>query len=308
MAQIQIKSSFLIDIRQTREYSLFMRKMGWQIETIAKNCQIFIKKLPFLPFSIAKILRFNYPFQSKKISEIIKKHRILFIKTYPFLIGNWKLPALGQAEARPGKIGNWRLDTSPLIPTKTIWLDLTKPESVWLKNMKSKTRYNIKLAQKKHLDIQIVNGSQIANSQLKSFYALWIKNKPHDWLFKPSFNELKYLVASFGDKCFFVFVFSSPLPTSHYTLLAGTLILCSSNMAYYWHNCSSLQGRQIFAPSLCLWQALKESKKRGLQVFDLEGIWDTRFPKLNKGWKGFSRFKSGFGGKEVEFPRPLIVK
>ena len=34
---------------------------------------------------------------------------------------------------------------------------------------------------------------------------------------------------------------------------------------------------------------------RGLKIFDFEGIYDQRFPKLNKGWIGFSNFKKGFG-------------
>lgn len=286
----------LTDIRQTPEYGNFMRKMGWQIETIAKDCQIFIKKLPLLPFSIAKILKSNFPIPSEKLKLIIKQHKIIYLKIHPFLLKENPNPTTYNLQP-----------TTPLIPTKTIWLDLSKSENALLKNMKPKTRYNINLAQKKHLDIKIVNGSQITNSQLESFYTLWIKNKPHNFLFKPSFSELKYLVQSFGNKCFFVFILSSPLLTSHYTLLAGALILCSSNMAFYWHNCSSLQGKQLFAPSLCLWQTLKESKKRSLKVFDFEGIYDERFHKSFKSWQGFTRFKQGFGGKEIEFMKPLIL-
>ncbi len=307
MAQIQIKSSFLIDIRQTREYSLFMQKMGWQVETIDKDCQIFIKKLPLLPFSIAKILKSQNSINFGLLKRLIKKHKILFTKIHPFTL-----------EEKTNT--KYSFDKSPLIPTKTIWVDLIKIESQLLKDMKPKTRYNIRLAQKKNLNIQIVNGNQITNSQLKSFYALWIKNKPHDIIFKPSFNELKYLIESFGNKCFFVFIYPLSLPRrqagppirragiTYYPLLATTLILTSSNMSFYWHNCSSLQGKQLFAPSLCVWQTLKESKKRGKKIFDFEGIYDERFHKSFKSWQGFTRFKQGFGGKEVEFPRPFVVK
>lgn len=307
MAQIQIKSSFLIDIRQTREYSLFMQKMGWQVEIVDKDCQMFIKKLPLLPFSIAKILKPQNSINFELLKRLIKKYKILFTKIHPFL--SHKNPNLTTypdfiEDSRQSR-NNLQL-TNPLIPTKTIWLDLTKTENELLKNMKPKTRYNIRLAQKNNLNIQVINGKQITNSQLKSFYSLWIKNKPHDIIFKPSFNELKYLVQSFGNKCFFIFIYPQ-LSITNPQLLSGALILCSANMSFYWHNCSSLQGKKLFAPSLCIWQALKESKKRGLKVFDFEGIYDERFHKSFKSWQGFTRFKKGFRGEEIEFSKPYLV-
>ena len=47
----------------------------------------------------------------------------------------------------------------------------------------------------------------------------------------------------------------------------------------------------------------KERKKEGKKVFDFEGIYDERFPLIS--WKGFTRFKKGFGGIEVEYPGTL---
>ena len=65
-------------------------------------------------------------------------------------------------------------------------------------------------------------------------------------------------------------------------------------MSFYWHNCSTETGKKLFAPTLCVWEVIKESKRRNLQIFDFEGLWDERFPKLNKNWQGFSQFKKGF--------------
>ena len=77
-------------------------------------------------------------------------------------------------------------------------------------------------------------------------------------------------------------------------------------MAFDWFGANTSVGRNLLAKPLVLWEAIKESKRRGLKVFDFEGIYDKRFPKLNKGWKGFSNFKKGFGGEKVEFSQPLI--
>jgi len=329
MATTQNKTSFLIDVRQTKEYTSFMQKIGWQVEKI-DGIYIFIKKLPLIPFSIAKILRSKKLIQLSKLKPLIKKHRIIFIKINPFILDKEKIPRYFILNTK------YSPDKSPTIPTKTIWLDLLKSENQLLTEMKAKTRYNIGLTQKKNLKIKVVAGNQITDDQLKDFYYLWQKNKPFNWLFKPSFNELKYLVESFGNKCFFVIVElchsdpaaareeSNEVPLSGTKrklrrfaprsfallrmteqLVASCLILTSNRMSFYWHNYSSKEGKKLMAPTLCVWQAILKSKKRKLQIFDLEGIWDQRFPKLNQGWQGFSKFKQGFGGKEIEFISPL---
>ena len=303
----------LQDVRQTKEYALFMKKMGWQVinttittsKTI-KTIYIYIKKIPLFPFSVAKILRSKYLPSQQKLKELSKKHKIIFTKIQPFAKKTPEVdpPAGGPSETREGKprgLKNLRLKTDhhPLIPTKTIWINLKKTEKTLLKEMGKKVRYSINFSKRKGVKAKIISGNKITKKQLNEFYKIWSKNKPHNWLFKPNFNELKYLVESFGNKCFFVFA-----STNH--LISGVLILNSSNMAFDWFGASTGLGRKLLAKPLVLWKAIKESKKKGLKIFDLGGIYDQRFPKLNKGWKGFSYFKKGFGGKEIEFSQPLI--
>jgi len=264
--------SDLMDVRQTAEYASFMTKLGWQVEYIDKT-SIFIKKLPLLP-PIVKILR-GKPIDAEKIR---KKYRPMRLVIQPF-----------EFNAKPCN--------SPLVPTKTIWIDLTKSEKIFLSEMKQKTRYNLKQAQKNNLSLKIISGDKISPQELQDFFNLWKKNKPFDWLFQPSFHELDSLVKSFGEKCFFVFIWN--LEFGIWNLIAGLIILQSDNMAFYWHNCSSLQAKKLFAPTLGAWEAIKESKKRRLKIFDFEGIWDERLPKMNLGWKGFTRFKEGFGGQPI---------
>ncbi len=87
-------------------------------------------------------------------------------------------------------------------------------------------------------------------------------------------------------------------------VLAGVLLLFHEHTAYYWLASATSEGKTLFAPTILVWEALKLSKKKGCTVFDFEGVEDTRFPET-KSWAGFSKFKNGFGGKEVAFANPL---
>jgi len=285
----------LQDIRQTKEYVCFMEKMGWKVEKI-DNTYIFIKKLPLLPFSIAKVLRFKNLSSGNELKKIVKKHRVLFLKLHPFVLSN-----PGFNLSTPGLM----FDKAPLIPTKTIWVDLKKTEKQLLAEMKKKVRYSINFAKKKIVKTKTISGNKITDKQLNDFYQIWSKNKPYNWLFKPSFNELKYLKESFGKKCFFVFAYKIKMEKKE--LISHVLILTSENMAFDWSGANTKLGRKFLAKSLILWEAIKESKNKGLKVFDFEGIYDPRFHKAQKGWQGFSFFKKGFGGEEVEFSSPLTI-
>ena len=288
------------DIRQTPEYAHFMKKIGWTVYTsevkdkdTSEVKYIFIKKLPLLSLSVVKVLRYQPPLDSVKLKSIIKNHNPILTKLEPLEI-----------EKKDNSLVYFKLFKKtgfPLTPTKTLWIDLTKKESQLLKEMKPKTRYNLKKAQKHSgsgrkdspgVKNKVIIGNKITTKQLESFYRLWSRNKPHDWFFKPSFYELSSLIGSFKNKCFFVSCLQGD------ALQAGSLILTSKNMAFYWHNCSTKEGKKLFAPTLCTWEAIKESQKRKLKVFDFEGIWDERYPKLNQGWKGFTRFKLGFTSYE----------
>jgi len=182
---------------------------------------------------------------------------------------------------------DWRLT-----PSKTLWLNLLKSERQLFSEIAKRTRNSIKKALKNNLQMEIISGNKITKRELREFYDAWSKNKPYNFLFKPSFNELKSLIAAFGKKCFFGFGFSSS--TNEEKLVAACLVLSSKNMAFDWFGMTTPLGRRLSVKPLVLWEAIKEAKRQKLRVFDFEGVWDERFPRHNKGWKGFTKFKEGF--------------
>jgi lipid II:glycine glycyltransferase (peptidoglycan interpeptide bridge formation enzyme) len=68
--------------------------------------------------------------------------------------------------------------------------------------------------------------------------------------------------------------------------------------ATYLHGASSNDARNLMAPYALHWAIIRHAKDKGCSRYDLWGISDD--PK--SGWAGITRFKRGWGGKEVCAP------
>ena len=251
------------DLRQSPAYAAYMRSLGWQVVKGA-----FIKPIPFLPFTLIKIQR---PLRLPNLA-VLKKFRPVYISYEP-------LPG-----AKPPKGFK---PTTPLLPSKTILLNLTLHLSRLLAGMHPKTRYNLK---KHRLPVTVFRGDNVSDKVLRQFFQIYRNNSRRQHFWGVNFTQLKSLIRCFGKN-------------SHLVICreGGLLVLIHDRTAYYSHNAATIEGRQQFAPTILTWEAIKLAKKLHCQTFDFEGITDERFP-LTKKWAGFTRFKQGFGGKTVQYP------
>ncbi|HUS52151.1 MAG TPA: peptidoglycan bridge formation glycyltransferase FemA/FemB family protein [Candidatus Bathyarchaeia archaeon] len=259
------------DLRQSKEYARYMSLLGWQVEKAAKS-NVFIRKIPFLPFSVIKIQRPTPPIPLAKIDQLAQKYRALAVYLEP----NTTNQSSSLTES------GYRLSKTPFLSTKTLRLDLNQSEEKILSQMKKETRYCLRKAEKSSLPIFEV-------TKFADLHQAWKKSV--GWQrHLPSLNTLCALKKAFNSKAIFL--------TANF--LAGTTILIGGKTAYYFYAFTSKKGRESLAQYLLIWQAIKLAKKRGCRAFDFEGIYDSRFPQ--KGWQGFSHFKKSFGGKEVKYP------
>lgn len=243
-----------------------MQSLGWQV----KN-GMFIKKFPLG----IKFIKWQRP---EKIDQV--KQKTMIIKVEPDALKNdlvkeRKLKALG-----------FRKDKSPMLPTKTIWIDLKKNAKQLLSEMHYKTRYNIKKHRQK---VEIIRGDKVTDQKLRDFFEIYRKNAQNQKFWGLSLTDLKSLFACMGKKAYL-------LKTDE----AGLVILVHDKVAYYSHNAATKKGKQKFEPTSLTWEAIRLAKKLNCVRFDFEGIKDERY-KMTKKWAGFSRFKKGFGGEVVEY-------
>lgn len=300
--------SFMQDIHQSALYGQFMRRIGWAVETI-DGVNIFIKPFPLVGATI-KIQRTDKVPNIDKLQLLAKKYHTRFISFEPSL--DYKL-----------RTTNYELSKSPYLPTKTVHIDLTASAETILKRFSEAKRRAVRRAQKEQVAVEIGNNID-AFIQLKSRSAGFMgfltttTLKPLFTTFTPT-NQTTVLLAYLrhserSEESLTNARISNKLRDPSLALrmtennpVAGILLLWHNHISYYWIAAATITGKKAFAPTLLVWEALKFAKKNGCTLFDFEGIYDERYPNLNKNWLGFTKFKQGFGGKETYFPQPFII-
>jgi lipid II:glycine glycyltransferase (peptidoglycan interpeptide bridge formation enzyme) len=277
-------STDLTDSRETGLWEKYLEELGWTSEQLSPNYFAFAKKIPLFG-AVAKIPRAPLPVPFKEIEAFIQKHNVFLLKLEP---------AVESSEKRLENIvslfktNGFSRDKWALSPTRTIKIDLTKNEDELLKVMEKDTRYSVRLAIRRGVTVRETNDFE----QFKDLYfetakrkRFWVAKKELETIWKILYKEKAATILT-------AFYKEAPL--------ASTLLLFHGNQGYYYHAASSQEYREVMAPYLLLWEVIRFLKKKGCKSLDLEGIYDPRNP-VTKRWKGFTLFKRGFGGQEVEY-------
>jgi peptidoglycan pentaglycine glycine transferase (the first glycine) len=170
-------------------------------------------------------------------------------------------------------------------PTTTI-IDLNNDEEVLLGKMHQKTRYNIRVGQKSGLEFRILSAEEFNNSwELFKKTAKRDKFRTHseeyyEKLLKFDFKEIKTFLGG---------VFKEG------KLIAVGIFLVYGDTGYYLHGASDYEYRKFMAPYLLHWKIIKYLRKINIPHYDLWGIHEKK-------WPGVTRFKSGWGGRIVNYP------
>jgi len=155
-----------------------------------------------------------------------------------------------------------------------------------------KTRYNIRLAQRKGVKI-------IEDSSEKAFEQYW-------QLMKETTKRQKFFA---HNKTYHQKMWQTMQPAGIAHLLKATyqnktlatwILFTFNKVLYYPYGASSHQHRNVMASNLIMWEAIRFGKKEGCQTFDLWGTPGPN-PKPNDPWYGFHRFKMGYSPQIIEF-------
>jgi peptidoglycan pentaglycine glycine transferase (the first glycine) len=280
---------------QTAAWARLKSAFGWQAETVQSEdsgALVLFRSLPF-GFSVGYLPRGPLPPTTGALSALLpdldalcRARRSAFLKVEPDV-------ADGSSAADELRRIGFRPSPDTIQPPRTILVDIRGSEEDILARMKPKTRYNIRLAQKHG-----VNASR--SEDLDAFARLMDATGLRDSF---SIHSREYYRAAFAE-------FS---PHRNVALLlafyqgepaAGLMAFAQGKRAWYLYGASSDRHREVMAPHLLQWEAVRWARERGCTEYDLWGIPDAdpetlenQFTKRQDGLWGVYRFKRGFGGR-----------
>lgn len=288
---------------QTWEWGEARTAMGIQVVKMESEKHVYqmtIHPIPHTPYSIGYIPRSEMPTQDAlmKCYEFGKKNSLIFIKLEPYVAYD---------EVYKLEIKNLKFISSshPLFPEWTQTLDLTPPEEELLKKMKPKTRYNIRLAEKKGVVIKEMS----TDEGYKIFEKLYFETCERQGYrgHTPSYHQTIWNKLK-DSQAHILVAFLGAVPLAAYELLLFKKTL------YYLYGGSSLLHKNVMAPNLLMWESIKLGKRSGAEVFDMWGSLSPDYSNTHP-WAGFTRFKEGYGTQFLHLMpssdvviRPILYK
>ncbi len=192
----------------------------------------------------------------------------------------WHVPQPGRVPTHP----RLRAGALEIQPPSTVIVPLVGDEAM-LEAMKPKTRYNIRLAERKGVTIR-----RAAVDEFDAWYTMYRETATRDRI---SLHAAEYYRAQFelaDDQVEVTLYFAE----HGNDLLAGIVVARCGKRATYLYGASSNEKRNLMPAYLLQWRAMRDARAAGCGEYDLFGIPPADDPKHPM--YGLYRFKTGFGG------------
>ena len=297
-------------VLQTWDWGDFKSRWGWQPTRLLFEedhrpiaaAQILRRPLPRTPLSVTYVPRGpvvdhnNTQLLVEVLADLeqqASQQRSLFIKIDPDVwlgYGTEDISVLPEAMTVLKTLAqrDWRQSAEQIQFRNTLIIDLTMDEDKLLSNMKSKTRYNVRLT-KRH-GVCVRHGDE---SDLGIFYQLYNETSQRDgFLIRPA--------------AYYLDVWGQFMRAGRAHLLlaeiegdatAGLILFHFRQTAWYMYGASSRRRRNLMPNYLLQWEAIRLAKNLDCTRYDMWGAPDY-FDDSDPLW-GVYRFKTGFGGETM---------
>lgn len=273
---------------QSSEWGEFRKLTGIKVVREG-DIQVTIHKIPYTAWNVGYAPKGPMPTveQAKILSKIARENKCIFIKCEPKVEKNIESNEQVETLKKLGFVVGRSLFTK-----HNFVLDVTPSEEELRASFKQKTRYNIKVAEKRGVSVAIDDSEQAFAKYLslteettkrQGFYAhsREYHNKMWSVLHKADIAHL--LVAKYNDE-----------------IITTWVLFKFGDTLYYPYGASTREHREVMANNLVMWEAIKLAKKWGCKYLDM---WGALGPDAdpNDPWYGFHTFKSGYGARAVEY-------
>jgi peptidoglycan pentaglycine glycine transferase (the first glycine) len=232
------------------------------------------------------------------LQAFAKKEGAIFLKIDPDVVLGIGIPLSeendidngGQAVMSELKRRGWQYSSDQIQFKNTVLIDLTPSEEELLARMKQKTRYNIRLAEKKGVNLRVGT-----SNDLTVLYKMYAETSVRDGFVirEEGYYQMVWnlFMNSSEPSCEPLIAEIEGEP------VAAIFVFYFAGRAYYVYGMSRDIHREKMPTYLLQWEAMKRAKSKGFKVYDLWGAPEI-FNESDSMW-GVYRFKEGLGGKVV---------
>lgn len=178
-------------------------------------------------------------------------------------------------------------------PRCVMLLDISPSLDDVLGGCKPKWRYNIRLAEKKGVNVR----SECNKDDLVRFYSLLKETAERDRFLVRGFDYYEHmwdeLVVPGLARLFLAEYEGEPV--------AGALSFVFGNRCCYTYGASSNRHRNVMPNHLMQWRMIEWAKESGCTWYDFRGVSQKKDSESGDHLSGLNRFKEGFGAQFVEY-------
>lgn len=303
-------------ILQTSEWAEVKRSGGWRpLFLIWRNAQaeimaaaLILKKKLLLNLEFWYVPRGplldwdNIPLRDHVLQEITAlahKNHAVFLKIDPDVPQLFGVPRASDSRGNPAGIAltekyqrdGWEFSPQQIQFKNTIWIDLAPDSEELLAAMKQRTRYKVRLAEKKGVSVRIGTPADFAE-----LYAMYRETSDRDRFI---IRSRDYYLDVWNR--FYQAGMLDPLIAEVDGEAVGAIMLFSyAKFSWYIYGMSRDVHREKMPNYLLQWHAVLKAKERGSVIYDLWGAPDL-YEESDRMW-GVYQFKKGLGGYEVNTP------
>ncbi|MBQ8003615.1 MAG: peptidoglycan bridge formation glycyltransferase FemA/FemB family protein [Oscillospiraceae bacterium] len=178
---------------------------------------------------------------------------------------------------------------SGIQPRFVFRLDVTgKSTEELMASFHSKTRYNIRVAERKGVEVKICGTEAVGD-----FSDMMLETGVRDGFVVRNREYFENMLKNLGESCRLYMAYSGDIP------IAGTLAIHYGDKVWYLYGASSNKYRNFMPNYLLQWSMIQWAVELGCNIYDFRGV--SGDLSEDNPLYGLYRFKKGFNGDLVEF-------
>jgi len=283
---------------QSWEWGEFRKATGLKVVREG-GMQVTIHPIPHTPWNIGyapKIAKLGKD-TGETIKKIANQNNCIFVKVEPkieistqYIVHSTELKQRGFVPGRP------------LFTKYNFVLDVTPSEEELLASFKQKTRYNIRLAEKRGVTVELDDSP----AAFKRFLELTEETTKRQGFYAHGSEYFEKMWKLMG----------AHILVAKYQgeIITTWMLFRFKDTLYYPYGASTREHREVMANNLVMWEAIKLAKRWGCKYLDMWGALGPN-PDPKDPWIGFHNFKAGYSPRHVEYvgtwdyvARPLLYR